>query len=93
MIGVDVNSLPYESKLTHPMLKYIRLCRNMSQEQFGAVCKIDQGVIAKLERNEIQLSLHYETKIIEGCRALNISELELLSVKRLVELKAQRGSK
>lgn len=91
MIGVDRNSLPYESKLTFPILKYIRLCRNLTQEQFGTVCKIDQGVIAKLERGEIQLSMHYETKIIEGCRALNISELELLSVKRLVELKARRG--
>ena len=86
MIGIDTRTLSYESKLTFPMLKYIRLCRNLSQQSFGAICKIDQGVLAKLEKNEIELSLHYETKVLEGCRALNISELEFLSVKSLIEL-------
>ncbi|USK27362.1 XRE family transcriptional regulator [Bacillus sp. CMF21] len=91
MIGVNKSTLPYQQKLTYPMLKYIRLCRNMSQESFGAVCKIDQSVLAKLERNELQLSPHYENKVLEGCHNLNISELEFSSVKRLTELKAQRG--
>ena len=91
MIGVNVNSLPYESKITFPMIKYIRLCRNMTQEKFGEVCRIDQGVLAKLERGVLDLSINYESRIIEGCRALNISELELKSVKRITELKAQRG--
>ena len=91
MIGVDVNSLPYQQKITYKMIKYIRLCRNLTQSQFGAICKIDQGVLAKLERNELQLTPHYETKVIEGCRALNFTDLEMLSVKRLVDLQQQRG--
>lgn len=91
MIGVNVNSLPYESKITYPMIRYIRLCRNLTQEKFGEVCRIDQGVLAKLERGVLDLSIGYESRIIEGCRALNISELELKSVKRITELKAQRG--
>jgi transcriptional regulator with XRE-family HTH domain len=90
MIGVNQSTLPYESKITYPMIRYIRLCRNLSQEQFGKVCKIDQSVLARLELGSIELTMNYETKIIEGCRALNISELELLSVKRLVELKESR---
>ncbi|MGM0887188.1 MAG: helix-turn-helix domain-containing protein [Bacillota bacterium] len=93
MIGVDVSSLPYESKIKFPMIRYIRLCRNLTQARFGEVCKIDQGVLAKLERGDLDLSIHYESKIIEGCRALNISELELKSVKRITELKALRGIK
>lgn len=91
MIGVNVNSLPYESKITYSMIKYIRLCRNLTQEKFGEVCRIDQGVIAKLERGDLDLSIHYESKVLEGCRALNISELELKSVKRITESKTQRG--
>lgn len=75
------------------MLKYLRLCRNMTQAQFGEVCKVNQAVLAKLERGDLELSIHYETKILDGCRALNISELEMLSVKRIVELKAERGIK
>lgn len=91
MIGVNKDSIPFQSKITYPMLRYLRLCRNMSQEQFGKVCKIDQSVLARLELGVIELSINYESKIIEGCRALNISELELKSVKRITELKAQRG--
>ncbi|HDR4595093.1 helix-turn-helix transcriptional regulator [Bacillus sp. WOD8 KX774193] len=91
MIGVDVNSLPYQQKISYQMIKYLRLCRNMTQTQFGGVCKVDQGVLAKLERGDLPLSPHYETKILEGCKALNISELELVSVKRIVELKQNRG--
>ncbi|TVX77814.1 helix-turn-helix transcriptional regulator [Peribacillus simplex] len=91
MIGVNKSTLPYESKITYQMIKYIRLCRNLTQEKFGEVCKIDQGVLAKLERGDLDLTIHYETKVLEGCRALNISELELKSVKRITELKKQRG--
>lgn len=91
MIGIDVNSLPYQQKISYQMIKYLRLCRNMTQTQFGDVCKVDQGVLAKLERGDLPLSPHYETKILEGCKALNISELELVSVKRIVELKQNRG--
>lgn len=66
MIAVDVNSLPYQSKITYQMIKYIRLTKNLTQEKFGEVCKIDQSVLAKLERNELDLSIHYESKIIQG---------------------------
>jgi transcriptional regulator with XRE-family HTH domain len=90
MIGVNKESIPFQSTITYPMIKYLRLCRNMSQDQFGNACKIDQSVLARLELGVIELSINYESKIIEGCRALNISELEMLSVKRLVELKENR---
>ncbi|OJH18710.1 transcriptional regulator [Bacillus obstructivus] len=91
MIGVDKNGLPYQQKISYQMIKYIRLCRNLTQSKFGEVCKIDQSVLAKLERGDLELSMHYETKILEGCRALSISELEMSSVKRIVDLKQQRG--
>ncbi|TKH08504.1 helix-turn-helix transcriptional regulator [Peribacillus simplex] len=91
MIGVNKDTLPYQQKLTYPMIRYIRLGRNLTQEQFGKICRIDQSVLAKLERNEIELTIGYESRILDGCHALNISELELVSVKRLTELKALRG--
>lgn len=91
MIGVDLNNLPYQQKITYQMIKYLRLCRNMTQEQFGQVCKIDQSVLARLESGSIELSMNYESRVLEGCKVLNISELELVSVKRIVELKQNRG--
>lgn len=90
MIGVNKSTLPYESKITYPMIKYLRLTRNLSQEQFGKACKIDQSVLARLELGSIELSINYESKIIEGCRALNISNVEMVSIKRIVELKQKK---
>ncbi|MEH0976430.1 helix-turn-helix transcriptional regulator [Bacillus mobilis] len=91
MIDVYKDNLPYQQKITYQMIKYLRLCRNMTQEQFGQVCKIDQSVLARLESGSIELSINYESRVLEGCHALNISGLELLSVKRIVELKQNRG--
>ena len=91
MIGITKDCLPFQSKITYPMIKYIRLCRNMTQAKFGEVCRINQGVLARLETGDLELTIHYETKVMDGVRALNISNLELASVKRIVELKAQRG--
>ncbi|MEN1934389.1 helix-turn-helix transcriptional regulator [Paenibacillus sp. 102] len=91
MIGVNTDSLPHERKVSYQMIKYLRLCRNMTQEQFGEACKLDRSTLAKLERNELPLSPLYQSKIMDGIHALNISELELLSVKRIVELKQNRG--
>ncbi|QWH15208.1 XRE family transcriptional regulator (plasmid) [Bacillus mycoides] len=90
MIDVNTDSLPHERKITYQMIKYLRLCRNMTQEQFSEACKMDRSVLAKLERGELPLSPHYESKIMDGIRVLNISQLELVSVKRVVELKEQR---
>ncbi|MED3759692.1 helix-turn-helix transcriptional regulator [Peribacillus frigoritolerans] len=84
MTGVNKDALPYQQKLTYPMLKYIRLCRNLTQEKFGEVCRIDQSVVAKLERGEIELTIGYESRIHQGCRSLNINEIELESIKRLL---------
>lgn len=87
MLGVNIDSLPYQPKITYPMIKYIRLSRNMTQEKFGEVCKIDSAVLGKLERGELNLSIHYETKVMDGVKAFNISEYELNAIKTLLEHK------
>ncbi|ULM97927.1 helix-turn-helix transcriptional regulator [Peribacillus frigoritolerans] len=91
MIGVNVNSLPYQQKITYPMIPYVRLCRNLTQAKFGEVCKVDQGVLAKLERGDLQLSPHYETKIMDGVSVLNISEHELDAIKKLLVIKEKNN--
>lgn len=87
MIGVNKESLPYQQKITYPMIRYIRLSRNMTQESFSAVCKVDRSVLAKLERGELDLSIHYETKIMNGVKSLNISSFELDAIKTLLSYK------
>ena len=90
MIGVDVNSLPYQQKITFQMLRYIRLTRNLTQKGFGEVCKIEQSVLARLERNDLQLTPHYEAKVMDGVRALSVSQYELDTIKTLLLLKQEK---
>ena len=90
MIGVDLNSLPYQQKITFQMLRYIRLTRNLTQKGFGAVCQIEQSVLARLERNDLQLTPHYETKVMDGVRVLNVSQYELDTIKTLLLLKQEK---
>lgn len=92
MIGVNENTLPYQNKVSYQEIKYIRLCKNFTQEQFGEICKIDQSVLGKLERGELPLSPLYASKIMDGVRALNISDLELQSIRKLLQLKQNRES-
>lgn len=87
MLGVNIDSLPYQSKITYPMIKYIRLSRNLSREKFGEVSKILPSVLEKLERGELDLSIHYETKVMDGVKALNISQYELDAIKTILEYK------
>ena len=72
------------------MIRYIRLTRNLTQKGFGEVCKIEQSVLARLERNELQLTPHYETKVMDGVHALNISRYELDTIKTLLLLKQNK---
>ncbi|WP_144549652.1 helix-turn-helix transcriptional regulator [Bacillus sp. X1(2014)] len=78
-------------KITWDMLRYIRLCRNLSQEQFGQVCKIDRSVLAKIERNELILSPLYKVRIKDGIQTLNITEQEIEAVTVLLQLKNNNG--
>ena len=90
MIGISKDSLPYQQKLTYPMLRYIRLARSLSQEKFSEVCHVDRSVLAKLERGELDFSIHYESKIMEGIKSLNISQYELDAIKTLLLLKENK---
>lgn len=87
MIGVNKDGLPFQSKITYQMIKYIRLCRNMTQVQFGEVCRINQGVLARLETGELDFSIHYESKVMDGVKALRISEYELEAIQALLDHK------
>jgi DNA-binding XRE family transcriptional regulator len=85
--------LPYNQTITAPMLRYLRLSRNLNQERFANICGLDRSTLAKLERGELELTPHYHSKIKDGIRSLRISNHEVDGIKRLLELKMIRGYK
>ncbi|MFS0639189.1 hypothetical protein AB1K84_25275 [Mesobacillus foraminis] len=55
--------------------------------------KIDIGTLSRLERNELDFSIHYESKFNQALERLKVSQLELETVKRVIELKRQQNKK
>ncbi|MEH7441128.1 helix-turn-helix transcriptional regulator [Bacillus sp. JJ1122] len=85
--------LPYKQEITYPMIRYIRLARNCTQEKFGRISGIDQSVIAKLEKGELDLTPIYESRIRQAIRSLRISNHEIDAIRKLIEMKEIRGYK
>lgn len=83
--------LPYKQELTYPMIRYLRLSRNCTQEKFGHIAGIDQSVIAKLENGELDLTPIYESRIRQAIRSLRISNHEIDAIRKLIEMKEIRG--
>jgi hypothetical protein len=53
--------------------------------------KTDVGTLSKLENNLLEFTPHYHSKFSDAIQELKVSNLELLSIKRVIELKALRG--
>lgn len=83
--------LPYKQEITHPMIKYLRLSRNCTQEKFGRIAGVDQSVLAKLEKGELEFTPIYETRIRQAIRSLRISNHEIDAIRKLLEMKEIRG--
>jgi transcriptional regulator with XRE-family HTH domain len=86
-----VKGLPFISEYDYRYLREVRHLRNLTINEFSTYMKVDTGTISKLENNQLQFTIHYESKFKDAIEKLKISHLELLSIKRVIELKALRG--
>lgn len=85
------DDIPFIHEYDYRYLKEVRQLRNLTLSEFSVYMKTDLCTISKLENQQIHFSVHYESKLKEAIQLLQISQLELLSLKRLIELKQQRG--
>lgn len=85
MLGYTKNDVPFQSKINYKMIRWLRLSKNKNQEQFGAVCHIDQSVLARIETGAIDLTISYESRILEGCKKLAISDQTIQAIKELTQ--------
>lgn len=84
------NDVPFVSEYEYPLIREVRRLRNLSLTDFSLYMKVDTATLSKLENGLIPFTVHYESRFKSALRELNISNLEMLSVKRLVDLKKQR---
>ncbi|HFK1661942.1 helix-turn-helix domain-containing protein [Bacillus cereus] len=74
-------------------IREVRRLRNLTLVELSTYMKVDVADLSRLENGLLPFSVHYKSKFHEVLQELSVSNLELISVKRIVELKAQRGIK
>jgi transcriptional regulator with XRE-family HTH domain len=89
----EKNRLPYNQHFDYRYIKPVRHLRNKTQLEFEQVMGVDRSTIGKLERGELDFSPLYESKFKEAIKRLRISNVELASVRRIIDMKEQRGYK
>ncbi|TDL74247.1 helix-turn-helix domain-containing protein [Peribacillus frigoritolerans] len=85
--------LPYKPEITADMLPYLRAVRSLNQSQFADKLGVPQSTLSQLESGDKRLSEHYEKVIRKGIAKLRISSEEIEYIKRMIEIKKQRGYK
>ncbi|AOZ89323.1 hypothetical protein BK049_11870 [Bacillus xiamenensis] len=89
-----VNSrLPYNMEYDHRYIKYIRHARNKTQGEFSYFMGVDQSTIAKLEKGLLDFTPYYHEKLKDAIKRLRISNIELMSIRNIIEQKERRGYK
>lgn len=85
--------MEYKQDFDHRFIKRVRQLRNQTQSNFEQVMGVDRSTIGKLERGEIEFTPLYQSKFKDAIKRLRVSNVELASVRRILEMKSSRGYK
>jgi transcriptional regulator with XRE-family HTH domain len=89
-----VNSrLPYNQEFDRRFIKYVRHSRNLTLERFSPYMGVDKSTIAKLEKGLLDFTPYYESKLREAIKRLQISNVELVAIRSIIESKERKGYK
>ncbi|QDZ88739.1 helix-turn-helix domain-containing protein [Priestia megaterium] len=89
----DKNRIPYNQEFDHRFIKPIRHLRNKTQADFEQFMGVDKSTIGKLERGELEFTPLYHSKLKDAIKRLRVSSIEIASVRKIIEMKTQRGYK
>ena len=87
----NANDLPFTQHYDYRYIKELRNLRNLTLTDFSAYMKTDVATLSKLENQQLQFSVHYSSKFHQAMDELKVSQFELATIKRVIELKEQRG--
>nr|WP_204415700.1 helix-turn-helix transcriptional regulator [Bacillus tianshenii] len=85
--------LPYNQEYDHRFIKPVRHLRNKTLSDFADYMGVDHSTIAKLEKGQIAFTPYYQSKFKVAIAKLRVSNIELASVRKTLEMKEQRGYK
>lgn len=90
---MENNRLPYNQEFDYRFIKPVRHLRNKTLVEFSQFMNVDKTTISRLENNQLEFTPHYEAKFKDAIKRLRVSNVELASVRRILEMKSSRGYK
>jgi transcriptional regulator with XRE-family HTH domain len=93
MVYTTNTRLPYNQEFDYRYIKPVRHIRNKTLHQFAKFMGVDHSTIAKLEKGQLSFTPYYESKFKDAIKRLRVSNIELASVRKIIEMKEQRGYK
>jgi transcriptional regulator with XRE-family HTH domain len=85
---LENNKLPYTRVFDdYRMIRAVRQLRNLTLRQFESYMEVDSGTISKLENGLLDFSIHYESKFRLACERLQVSEIEINSIKKMLKIR------
>lgn len=92
---MQTTKLPYNQDfhLDYRFLKMVRIQRNLTQKDMSEYMGVDVPTISRLERQELQWSPLYASKFHEAAKRIRLSNIEVASLRKVIELRETRGLK
>ncbi|WP_077308686.1 helix-turn-helix domain-containing protein [Terribacillus halophilus] len=90
---MENNRIPYNQEFDHRYIKPVRHLRNKTQLDFEQYMNLDRSTIGKLERGDLEFTPLYQSKFKDAIKRLRVSNVEIASVRRILDMKEQRGYK
>ncbi|WKA56814.1 helix-turn-helix domain-containing protein [Planococcus shixiaomingii] len=87
--------LPYNQDyhLDYRFLKLVRIQRNLTLKNMSEYMGVDVPTLSRLERQELQWTPLYASRFKDACSRIRLSNMEVASLRRVIELREARGLK
>ncbi|WP_242267282.1 helix-turn-helix transcriptional regulator [Bacillus cereus group sp. BfR-BA-01518] len=85
------DDVPFFHDYDYRYIREVRRLRNFTLIEFSSHMKVDVADLSRLENGLLPFSVHYQSKFHEALKELSVSNLELISIRRIIELKQNRG--
>lgn len=88
-------NLPYnpEYHLDYRFLKMVRIHRNLTLKNMAVYMGVDAPTLSRLERQELQWSALYAERFKEAAKRIRLTNIEVASLRKVIELREARGLK
>lgn len=87
--------LPYNQEIYQDVryMKQVRLLRNLTLKDMESLMNVDQSTLSKLERGELDFTPVYYSRFESACKKIRLSNIEIVSLRKVIELKEARKLK